>query len=284
MNRILIIKSAVFASLLIASCSVKEDRRACPCILRVDFSDCQRFPEERLFFQITSEISKEDFKADFSASAIPEICDVLVSKGLKAVSAFMGVEGCELAGTKLTALDGRGFDPLFLYKGIVPCWGERASDTVKLRKEFAEIAVEMVDPENRKYPLSIFALSPVKGIDVISSKPVTGEMKVKLLSDKDKACLGEWKPLQNIDTTGRSNRIFRVIVPRQIDASLVLDILYENGKLIDSLPIGQMLLDASYNWSAPDLADVFIRSDSYKSKISLIISDWRTGSSEEFVI
>lgn len=281
--RSLMIKSLCFAFVL-ASCSVKEDRSSCPCILRLDVSDGERFQEKEFMLQIASVNSAVEVRGNVSVYDFPKGYDILVSKGLKSVSALLGHAGCQLSGTRLTAGEGKCFEPVFFYNDLVPCLEETASDTVRLHKEFAGLIVEFVDFENRKFNLDLYVVSPVNGFDIQRARPLKGEMKARLISDKDKASYEAWMPFSDIDTLGRSNRLFRFLVPRQNDGTLVLEILRKSGEILDTLPIGQMLMDVGYNWENKDLDDAIIRIDSSKSEINIVISDWETGVSKEFTI
>lgn len=281
--RSLMIKSLCSAFVL-ASCSVKEDRSSCPCILRLDVSDGERFQEKGFMLQIASGNSAVEVRENVSVYDFPKGYDILVSKGLKSVSALLGHAGCRLSGTRLTAGEGKYFEPVFFYNGLVPCLEETASDTVRLHKEFAGLIVEFVDFENRKFNLDLYVVSPVNGFDIQRARPLKGEMKARLISDKDKASYEAWMPFSDIDTLGRSNRLFRFLVPRQNDGTLVLEILRKSGEILDTLPIGQMLMDVGYNWENKDLDDAIIRIDSSKSEINIVISDWETGVSKEFTI
>lgn len=281
--RSLMIKSLCFAFVL-ASCSVKEDRSSCPCILRLDVSDGERFQEKEFMLQIASVNSAVEVRGNVSVYDFPKGYDILVSKGLKSVSALLGHAGCRLSGTRLTAGEGKYFEPVFFYNGLVPCLEETASDTVRLHKEFAGLIVEFVDFENRKFNLDLYVVSPVNGFDIQRARPLKGEMKARLISDKDKASYEAWMPFSDIDTLGRSNQLFRFLVPRQNDGTLVLEILRKSGEILDTLPIGQMLMDVGYNWENKDLDDAIIRIDSSKSEINIVISDWETGVSKEFTI
>ena len=144
--------------------------------------------------------------------------------------------------------------------------------------------MEFVDFENREFHLDLYVVSSVNGFDIQRARPLKGEMKARLISDKDKASYEAWMPFSHIDTLGRSNRLFRFLVPRQNDETLVLEIFRKSGEILDTLPIGQMLVDAGYNWENKDLDDAIIRIDSSKSEINIVISDWETGVSKEFTI
>lgn len=280
---LLIIKSLCFA-FIVTSCSVKEDRTPCPCRLRLDVSDGERFKEKGFLLQITSVNSALDISENVSVFDFPKGYDVLVSKGLKSVSALLGHSGCRLSGARLTAEEGEDFAPVFLYNRLVPCFEETVYDTVRLHKEFAGLLVEFVDSENRKFHLDLYAVSRVNGIDMRRARPLRGEMRAKLSSDRDRASFEAWKTFNQTDTLGRSNRLFRFLVPRQTDGSLALEVFRKNGEIVDTLPIGQMLIDAGYNWNDKDLNDAFIRINSSKAEINIIISDWETGVSKEFTI
>lgn len=269
----------------VSECSVKEDRQQCPCRLTLDISDGRRVvPEECLSILLINEDSSVEADTRLKPDNFPKGWQKDVKKGIISICALKGVKACTKNAASLLAPERGEFDRIFFYHSHANCTGETARDTVRLRKAFAEIAVELPDPTNTKHQFDITAECLSSGIDITTSKPTGGKMSVLLKSDHDKALRGDFHPVQDLDTIGRSNRLFRFICPRQNDYSMRILLHNKNGELTYSIPIGEMLKDNEYSWDTQNLKDAFIKIDRAKVGISVKISDWNKGEEKEITI
>lgn len=275
---------AVIILVAVASgCSVKEDRCLCPCILTVHVSDVAGIPEGlTISVQSEDEINTE-FHGRIMPGNYPGGYNIQVSRGVKYVSAITGRRECIVNDNKLTAKTGNGFDRILLHQSEVSCHGDIANDTVTLHKEFAEIAIELIDESNCQLGCSLSASCNYSGIDLISSNPVKSQLITEIMSDRTADDKMLFRPVQAIDTTGRSNRIFRFICSRQADYDMTVVLTANDDSIIDTIPVGKMLMKAGYSWETADLQDVFIRIDKANIGVSVSISDWQTGEKHEFI-
>jgi len=267
------------------SCSIKENRQQCPCRLTLDISDGKRVvPEECLNLILVNEDSKVETDTRLKPDNFPKGWQKDVKKGIISICALKGVKACTKKAASLLAPERGEFDRIFLHCSHADCTGDTAKDTVRLKKAFAEIAVEISDPTNSKHQFDITAECLSSGLDITTSKPTGEKMSVLLKSDHDKALRGDFHPVQDLDTIGRSNRLFRFICPRQNDYSMKILLHDKNGKPTDSIPIGEMLRDNEYSWDTQNLKDVFIKIDRTNAGISVKINDWNKGEEKRMTI
>ena len=107
-------------------------------------------------------------------------------------------------------------------------------------------------------------------------------MLVPLTSERNKSAGRHL--YQKIDTTGRSNRLFGFICPRQSGYDMALEISDGRGGLIDTIPLGSMLESAGYDWTSRNLDNIFIRINKEHIGLSVAITDWKTGEIKEFIL
>lgn len=267
----------------ITGCTIKEDRWPCPCRLIVELPDRHRFEEAGpIELAIMSAEKGKELEATIIPEDYPDGYEKEVAKGMKQVSAIAGRRSCTLHGRILQSESGNEFDRIYIHSSDVACLTERARDTIRLHKAFAEIAIEIKDPTNSHIPYRLAAECSSSGLDIASSSPAGVPMTVPLKSDRDRE--HGYMPLQKIDTTGRSNRLFRFICPKQNDFNMSLSIIDNEENISNPIPIGDMMRAAGYDWTTQDLKDIFISIDKAKMSISIIINDWFTGKKKEFII
>ena len=66
---------------------------------------------------------------------------------------------------------------------------------------------------------------------------------------------------------------FALRVPRQDDASLMLDFLQEENILF-SFELGRRILEMGYDWTAESLEDIELEIDYANARISVIVGGW----------
>ena len=67
-------------------------------------------------------------------------------------------------------------------------------------------------------------------------------------------------------------------VPRQMDASLMLEVEDENG-ISKSFAIGEYIMASGYDWNAEDLSDITVTLDYYITGVTVLVQKW----DDEFV-
>ncbi|MBQ2875254.1 MAG: hypothetical protein IJE85_08150, partial [Bacteroidales bacterium] len=74
---------------------------------------------------------------------------------------------------------------------------------------------------------------------------------------------------------GRMNGdgICSIVLPRQIDDSLVMELDNDTG-ILTRFALGEYIAESGYDWNAPDLEDIVIDLDFAVTHLTLVIQGW----------
>lgn len=241
--------SAAIMMTAVQGCSIKEDRRMCPCLLTVS-AGCPLTDEAEIRigaetetvmpFEGTARLGKE------------------VGKGYVRLCAVQGHSRERVSGDILTIPEGSGSDRMFLWAEEIDCTGETACAEGPLRKEFAELTVTVRELPEGEWSMEVDGSTA--GYDLSSGQPVAGKLTTLMDSDG-----GD----------------FRTVLPRQTgEVSLVL----RNGGLEDrTYGLSGILEDAGYSWKEEDLDDIRIEIEYGMTTVRIVITDWMTGETTDIV-
>ena len=243
-------KSVLLALLLALSCSIKEDRVGCPCRLTVVLTEVGGVDGEDLVLGISGYPEER-----LSGARIPSRVERTVEKGVHRVSAFCGDERMILRSGVLTIPVGESCGRLMARAEQIECLGEDTVDTVRLRKQHIILVFRLEECNG------IIVRSPWNGISVIDLSPAAGEYRTRA------------------EQTGPGE--FTAILPRQGDASMVADILGGDGSPVQTLPVGNMLRSAGYDFAAENLDDAMICLDRAPDGFSVTVGEWDESEAEE---
>lgn len=226
--------------LALISCSVKENRMLCPCVLRIEL---QHLPGP-----VNVQVAAGDHHATYSARQ-DTVMVVQVPKGkirLTAVSGARLEEGCDLEIPY-------GFEcpPVFLYSELVNTLCDSTSVDVRLNKHFCTLSLSFDGPEGWGEPYWAQIRGQVNGLDR-DGRPVGGDFSCRL----DKG--------------------FTVRLPRQSpDEELWLDITMPD-RVVRSFALGSYMLQAGYDWGVPDLEDLPLHLQLSVTELLLTSGLWKT--------
>ncbi len=257
----------IASALLAVSCSVKEDRMPCPCRLGIDLQECGsahdgnegggtvRFMNvtvaawnDRFIFE--QKVGHEDFGLPFE-KAVPK-CHI-------STSVTAGEQMMRRDGYRLVIPAGHDADEIWAHAGRVACFGESATDTARLHKQFARVKVKITKPAGDDYPCTFRLRSDVHGLDLRDLSPVNGELDLALERGQDDI----------IDFT---------LIRQHEDSRIRLEV-YESDRLIETFPVDDWIRELGYSWLARDLQDIDINIDYAKGEISVKVNDWGDGGS-----
>lgn len=237
-----------FYLLACASCSVKEDRSACPCILSLYTSEV---PGKCVAVQVWN----TDGGCVAGGETDGGLLELEVPRGHLLVTACSGLASCQLLGGVVSIPRGAQMDELCAWRAEVDCSGEGASQLLFLHKQWATVNLQLQNyPDTGPAPvLKIEGM--VNGYDLASGLPVEGGFLFR-------------------PTLGGSGDVaFRL--PRQMGGELLLAV----GPKV--LAIGDMIVQSGYDWTAPDLDDIYMLVDYLDSTVKIWISDWEEVAYEE---
>ena len=243
-------------ALLIAfSCSVKEDRSDCPCLLRLDFGS---MPE--------SEAGKRLL--------------VSVNRGSECIIR-----------DSLTPVREGGLYEMEVPKDelYVNLWSEEAMEYVsdgELRIPLGDecpavrmfsAALDTRDCESRVIDVSLFKNYCLLTVSFVGDSGGLGQYlagvdgRVDGYSPDGSPNEGEF--FHFIQEYGDGSGNFRLLLPRQRDASLKLDIFGDKG-LLKSFSLGNYLRESGYDWTARDLKDATVLVDFAGTRITISVGGW----------
>ena len=243
------------AIIFAASCSIKEDRSPCPCWLSIDFSRCTQnsvtvaaWGEEEIFSQ---RVAVQDYQES-------EIYEKTVPKGYVNTSVVTGEREMRRSGARLIIPMGHDADSIYAHAGHIECFGEFAKDTAVLHKQFARVFVNVEIPKGHDYPYTFKACSNVCGMDMRDLSPVEGDFQIDLKLDQENICM--------------------FCLPRQKEDGGNLRLLvYEEGEVIETIPLAEWIARMGYNWLKKDLEDIYVGVDYAKAEVSISIKGWDDG-------
>ena len=277
--------------LLLSSCFVKEDRDECPCWMTVEMPD--RVGHDGSVVLRLRGNSDEDavdyaYKVSESIKAGVAALEYEVPRGAVGVSAV--AFGNEIPGRagydeKAAGYDGgmpdrvghdgdqiripvgEQMDSLYGFFKVYHTRCESIRCDIELHKEFCTVSFTLVD-EYYESPYDIEVRGNVSGVSSWDLAPMNGVFKYAPVAEEG---------------------VYRVRVPRQVDASLELVMLEMPGQaghdgvrteddgeraVVNRLPLGEYIIRSGYDWAAKDLSDVSVALDLEKQQVMVTVSGW----------
>lgn len=240
----------VFLLSALCSCSVKEERSDCPCYLEVDLSQTDaayvRLNAWCGMAPVFSESVPRSRRDDFHEYRVP--------RGQVLLSAYREAAGLFLNGDVLAITEGSQMDSLFACTAPVDTDGDFARETIRLHKNFCTVSVVLKDEEDGRIDDSRMEVyGTVAGVNVQTLAPMPGRF----------FCIAE--------AAEGGGYVFRV--PRQKDSSLLAEIR-RDGLLVDSIPLGELIRKAGFDWSKESLGDVEILVDTPTAGFTITVREW----------
>ena len=153
-----------------------------------------------------------------------------------------------------TAPEGEQMSELFAQLQHLETDGEFASTGIELKKQFATVSLDFKDEDDGRTEYDLLAIGNVSGADIRTLEPVEGVFRCP--------------PDPIVDGRGYSFR-----VPRQKDDSLTL-LLQSNGDTVDTIPLGELIARAHFDWTRESLGDVAILCDIPARTFTISIMEW----------
>lgn len=249
--------------LVVASCSVKEDRRDCPCWLDYHFQECSRQA-----ITVSAWNDGQIFTEPVDIRDYPEFYERTVPKGYVTTTVHSGRTRMAVRRDSLVIAQGYDCDSIFTHHNLVDCRYEFAHDTVRLHKQYSTVHLKMEKDTPGPYPFRLVVRGNVCGLNYLTNEPLLGVFRLPLVEKSD--CYYEFR------------------IPRQADDSLVMDI-YRGDELIETLEFGRtiaeyMAKEGTFNWNSLDLGDIYIGVDYARTRVTVQIEPWDSEEIPEIVI
>ena len=235
---------------VLASCSVKEDRAACPCVLMLDVSsvDAAKFSDaELMVFHGKNIVVKDSLRFGSVGD-----CSYLVPRGNLHLSVWTG-GGEYVTDGGLYIPVGYDCPKVYMHDSDVNTMVEQVVETVQMRKNHCVLTV--MTEQGKDFAHEMTVIGEVDGY-TSEGQPHMGRFEYKL--DRDKYDDG-WK----------------VVIPRQLDSSLLLQVSDRNGN-VKNFALGQYVVTSGYDWGLPDLPDLTIALDYALTYMTIKINGWES--------
>lgn len=263
-----LILSSFFFMMALLSCSVKEDRGECPCYLQLVPNEGRKMAESGGFLVhvYNDEHSVEVLDSIPWKSFAKNNYETPIARGRKTVCCISGVSAQIAEGELLLIEHGHQADSIFACSEMLDAIRETVSSRVVSNKQYTNVFMKYKGSGDSGFPYCFVLRGNVCGINMRTLQPVPGAFEYR---------------------TGVPDKldIIRFRLPRQMDASLMLDIYdKDDGKLIDSYAVGESIVDSGFDWTAADLDDIYIGIDKYPNTITVTVLDWEyAGAYEELI-
>ena len=248
------------AAAVLPACSVKEDRRGCPCLLRLDFSETSE-PErpERL---LLSAVSDDGFSLaeTLEMSEVRDIHEIRVPRSGVRLNLWSDDAGDYVGKDGLAIPFGDDCPPVLMYSASVETSGETCTEKVVLHKNYCRLTV-IADGEDG-YPFNFGVLGNVDGYGA-DGHPHRGAFFHYLIPEAAHSGDGI--------TAGEAGRV--MLLPRQTDQSLVLEVM-EGTEILKTFALGNYIVQSGYDWTSPDLEDIAVRIDYASTRITIEVGAW----------
>lgn len=262
----------VFAVMLLCSCSVKEDRRPCPCYIDVTVPELSA-EDGDCIVSVFSRDGRLAHRETLSSSST--LFELALPKDFYSGNALWGLSDCALTDSLILIEEGNECDNI--YSSItadVNATGEQAHIDFLRHKQFAKLSLSFYT--EGRFPYDIALRGEVDGYDLRTLTPHRGAFSVAPQPQDD------------------LNSKFQIRLPRQVDNSLAVVLLNPNepstsspsssssssmgtktdASEVNVIPLGEIIAQTHYDWTAESLEDIDIVIDFAKAQISIHVSDW----------
>ena len=243
---------------LVESCSVKEDRSDCPCMLTLDLSDVDYgLLREAGLTEMGIIVASESgtcVRKTISIEEAPRECVLAVPRSLVNLCAVCG-DGRSWKDSSAIVAEGEECPRWYVCFDSFDACRNAMTRKVALHKNHCILTVRLKNSygvPSRKF--FVFAEADVCGFDMYGNL-VAGYLK----ADSE----------ESVDGAGS------VCLPRQRDGSLSFRILFPDSGDIRSFPLGEYILQSGYDWNAADLEDIDVEVDFSLTGVSFTIDAWK---------
>ena len=237
--------------MFLQSCSVKEQRDDCPCYLVLDFSEVDEYMYNDIrVFLADSDKPVYEHSSTFD-DVWPEYAFYVPRSQQLSVNIYSGEGDCFDESKGIMIPYGEQCPRIYMYSTVLDTGCETLRDTVCLHKNHCVLDLYLEKEELApQYDLCIKGNICGYGM---KGQPVRGEFS--------------YRP------AGNPSNGYQLCIPRQSDASLVLEI-DDGSEVLKTFALGEYIVAGGYDWDAPDLEDLTVHVNWTYTNVILTISGW----------
>ena len=251
----------------LCSCSIKEERSVCPCVVEIDYSaikEDQRISEsedQNILLIIPSQVNMTVKPRDY-----PDGQELSISRKNASFNCYMGYSSGRISGSRLVIPEGSEGDQLYSYHKdmLIGPNTENVRIAPVLCSEFTKVVIRFVGNESAATGLTVRATSTTNGLDLATGHATEGDFRCEL--------------------TPIDAQSFAFNMPRQKNRDIEVDI-FSTDEPVYTLELWRELDRASYDWDAESLAPlVIINIDRKKVDIDVTVLDWNESITYEYIL
>lgn len=258
----LVLQAVLQLLLSASSCSVMEDRDLCPCTLELDYSGCG---QDRLKGGVVTRInSTKGGEFHIADTVRVPLWSVPVPRTkLSVVTVWPPEASSSDKDAVLRIPEGHDCPEVWMYSETMSTDCENRSVEVSLHKNYSELTISVRNSSGDDFPYRMELRGNICGYDLYGN-PLPG-LFIAPVESSSRSLSGSAK------------------VPRQVDNSLILDIISEDDTH-RAFAIGNYIDASGYDWTSPDLKDIEMEIDYSRSLLSFKIGPWQKSVEFEVVI
>ena len=180
-----------------------------------------------------------------------------VKKGGILSSVWSGRREGQLSGTRLVIPPRAEPDSLRVFSTWLDCQDETCRIEAVPHKQFCRVTLRVIRDVGTPYPYQFYVESDCCGMDLQDLSPVTGDHVFPIREQPDGT--------------------FAFTLLRHRQASDIVLAIYDERERADTLPLGDWMREAGYDWEAEDLSDITFTVDYARQRVGIVLSDWREG-------
>lgn len=251
------------ALLPLCSCSLKEERDECPCIVSLSLDPAL---EGNVVFGAVNDdgysFRRDDVLSDEEGGTV----EYEIVRGNNILYMYQG--NLVSDGPLIRYRNGVQADSVYAWNsGLLNTNMEMLSISPEFKKQFATVYLSIIS--RNKSVFKIIVTGGVNGLDLRTMKPLAGEFACR--ADK----IDDWY------------YVFRL--PRQFaderlaSEPLKIEVYSESG-LAASCPLGEAISATGYDWEDESLSDIYVDMDIDLVNVSIDVGNWEDGGEHSFKI
>lgn len=234
----------------LSGCSVKEQREACPCQLVLDLAKIDKDSCNDLRLSVSSADGPIYNQRSVIDEFWPEYT-IAVPRSELAVNVYSGEGECFDQTKGIRIPYGEECPRIYMHSSLVDTRYETVRETVEIHKNHCVVDLYLEnDAADSRYELCLKGNVCGYGWD---GQPVQGEFSFR--------------------PDGDSDRCYRACLPRQLDASLMLEI-DDGSEVLKTFSLGEYIVAGGYDWDAQDLEDLTVHINWTLTSVILTVSGW----------
>ncbi len=249
-----VVHLSVLLTLMLYSCSVKEDRLSCPCHLTVEVSDFKGYSDGvklglksgALFLRDSLALTGDESSYHWTAK-----------KGSITAFVYSGLQNSMEIDGVVTIPVGMQADSLRAYSETFECYEETKKIITRANRQTAFVCLRFVTYDGSAYPYQLQLSGNINGIDLRDMTVLEGEFRCDISLD--------------------DNNASSFYLPRQTEDSEITIKVYDQDRYLTSLPLYEWIQKADYDWLSPDLPRLSIVYDVSCEEVFVEVDDWEEG-------